>query len=700
MPADEDPLGLEEGEQAWSMPLGIDGEVGLPLRYVDDETEAQASLASLSGALTNALAGERVVSRVGAIHVKDNSWANRYQRHLDRDGEDQPEQETSWWRVAVVTWLIVVLGAALVGFISELDRDLETAALASVRFAAFPFIGGGLLLFLVWLMVRGKDFTPDLEDIERMRRKAGRHAYDAALEIVVILPSGSRIERAEELADALIDAYRWYEVVGNKRTFKSGRLRSVKAIEPAAIWKFSSKPTVLGAEEISGLWHLPDAELLARSIDLAVPMIAGGEGALVGVTTGSDAGRPVHFPDRQFERHTFFLASSGMGKSTLMQHIVEHKLRLKAEGRDDTAIVVIDPHADLIEAILPLVPEEVIGMTKLIDLGNAERLPGINLLDAHIFGHRERVVDALLGMFRAQWEYWGPQMERYMRLGLTTLHAANGRRAPDEQHTLLDLRRLLTDAGHRRWVLGDVSETYIRTLWDAYEREGSSARDERLVPVTTRLDAYSLSRPALAVLGQSRSTVDIPSILEGGGVLLVNTASGTLGGQVGTLVGGAIVSLVESTVRGYERMAPQDRPRTLLVVDEAQAIVGIDYERMLSELRKYGLTMMIATQNLTRLKEISDSMQATVMSNNGTLVVFRISAEDARQMVGELGRDRVSEADIRALDDHEAYVSRDLDGKRQDSFRMKLELPQSGDPAIAARIRAAAKSYTTRIEDL
>ena len=217
-----------------------------------------------------------------------------------------------------------------------------------------------------------------------------------------------------------------------------------------------------------------------------------------------------------------------------------------------------------------------------------------------------------------------------MRLGLTTLHAANGRRAPDEQHTLLDLRRLLTDAGHRRWVLGDVSETYIRTLWDAYEREGSSARDERLVPVTTRLDAYSLSRPALAVLGQSRSTVDIPSILEGGGVLLVNTASGTLGGQVGTLVGGAIVSLVESTVRGYERMAPQDRPRTLLVVDEAQAIVGIDYERMLSELRKYGLTMMLATQNLTRLKEISDSMQATVMSNNGTLVVFRISAEDAK----------------------------------------------------------------------
>ena len=328
--ADRDPLGLDGGEQAWSMPLGIDGEVGIPLRYVDDETEAQASLASLSGALTASQAGERVVSRVGGRRVKNNSWANRYQRHLDRDGQDRPEQETSWWRVAVVTWLIVVLGAALVGFISELDRDLETAALASVRFAAFPFIGGGLLLCLVWLMVRGKDFTPDAEDIERMRRKTRRHAYDAVVEIVVILPSGSRIERAEELADALIDAYRWYEVVG-KRRFRSGRLRSVKAVDPAAIWKFGSNSTVLGAEEISALWHLPDAELLARSIDLAVPMIAGGEGALVGVTTGSDAGRPVHFPPRQFARHMFFLGQLRDGKIDLNATL--NRVQTASEGR-------------------------------------------------------------------------------------------------------------------------------------------------------------------------------------------------------------------------------------------------------------------------------------------------------------------------------------------------------------------------------
>ena len=287
-----------------------------------------------------------------------------------------------------------------------------------------------------------------------------------------------------------------------------------------------------------------------------------------------------------------------------------------------------------------------------------------------------------------------------MRLGLITLHAANSVRRPEQQYTLLDLRSLLTDSGFRRRVLSDVTEGYIRDMWDAYERENSRARDERLVPVTTRLDAYSMSRAARAVLGQSQSTIDIPHYLEAGRVLLVNTASGTQGGHVGSLVGGALVSLVETTVRGYEALEPNRRPRTLLVVDELQAVAGVDYEGMLSELRKYGLSMLLATQNLTRLKGISESMLATVMSNRGTLVVFRISAEDARPLVWELGRDRVSEADITGQDDHVAWVSRDLHGQRHPSFQLKLAPPRGGDPAIAARIRAETASYTNRLDDL
>ena len=401
VPAAEDPLDLQDGEEAWSVPLRVDGEQCLPLRYADDERDARNALASLVGALTAAQAGERVIARVGASRVKNSRWFDRYRHHL-LPAAAVPGKTTSWWSVVLKVWMAGIVAAAALGLVSTGDRGLE----AGVIWAALAFVGGGLLLLLVWLVVRRPPFSPDEEDLKRMRRKIVGHVYDSALEVVVILPLGGRIERASEVVDGLVDAYRWFEVV-DKRAIRRGRIRGRKMGYHSEIWNFGRGRTVLGAEELAALWHLPDAELRRRISGTAAALVGGGDGAFVGTTTGPDSGIPVHFPDGQLGRHMFILAGSGMGKSTLMQHIVEYKMRLKAQGRDNAAIVVIDPHSDLIDAILPLVPESLVETTRLIDLGNAVRLPGINLIDAHIFTHRERVVDALIGMFQAQWAYLG-----------------------------------------------------------------------------------------------------------------------------------------------------------------------------------------------------------------------------------------------------------------------------------------------------
>ena len=702
VPEDEDPLRLNTSEQAWSRFLHFEGEECLPLRAVENERDAHASLASIAGALTAAQAGESVITRTGASSRTKGSWFDRYRRYVDPDDDGRTSGGRSSFDLDFVAKLaaLFVLAAGGIGYWFGLSGGHEHALNVALIWAGIAV--GALVVAVVfglWKRFRGRSaFSPDAEDIQRMRWKSRRKVFDAVLEIVVKVPSGSRAERAGELADGLVDAYGWYEVVDKRRIRGGGRVRTVRKFDPSAIWNFGKHRTVLAAEEVAGLWHPPDRMLLARTRDLATSLASGGEGALVGTTTGSDAGGPVYFPDAQFNNHMFFIASSGMGKSTLMQHVISYKLAQKAAGQDDTAIVVIDPHADLIEGILPLVPENIIDKIVLVDLGNSERVPSINLLDATMFRDRERTVHALIEMLKRQWEFWGPQMERYLRLALTTLHAANCVREPEEQYTFLDLGSLLTDAGFRRRVRADVTDHSILDLWDAYDLE--AGREDRLVPVKARLDAYALSPSARAVLGQSRSTIDIPSILENGGVLLVNSASGTVGGQVGTLVGGAIITLVESTVRGYEQRAPEDRPRTLLVVDEAQAIAGIDYEAILSELRKYGVGMIMATQNLARLRQLSPSMQATVLTNQGTLVVFRTSGEDARQLVWELDRDRIREAAITGQNAFVAIVKRDINGQRHPVFQMRLRPPQLGDPDMADRIRAAAESYTIIVTDV
>ena len=116
-----------------------------------------------------------------------------------------------------------------------------------------------------------------------------------------------------------------------------------------------------------------------------------------------------------------------MGKSTLMHHIVAHKMREKAEGRDGDAIVVVDPHADLVGGLLQHVPESLIEQVRLIDLADERGAPGVNLLDTRIFSDRDRTADSVVRIAKGLWDQWGPRMQSILEQTVKTLHEANER---------------------------------------------------------------------------------------------------------------------------------------------------------------------------------------------------------------------------------------------------------------------------------
>ena len=133
-------------------------------------------------------------------------------------------------------------------------------------------------------------------------------------------------------------------------------------------------------------------------------------GALVGDTTAGKP-RPIRFPDDLLRRHHLYVARTRMGKSTLMHHLIVHKMREKAEGRDNDAIVVIDPHTDLVAGLMEHVPESFMDRVRLIDLSDETRAPGINLLDTRIFADRDRTADSVVRVAKGLWEQWGPRMQ-------------------------------------------------------------------------------------------------------------------------------------------------------------------------------------------------------------------------------------------------------------------------------------------------
>ena len=497
-------------------------------------------------------------------------------------------------------------------------------------------------------------------------------------------------------------AYRHFDNPAGAR-FKVGKVRPAAPdpdmLHPSGPGLFGGR-SVLGVREIACLWHPPGAgdetPLVERSGARALLPSAKGVrgGALVGDTTAGKP-RPIRFPDDLLRRHHLYVARTRMGKSTLMHHLVAHKMREKAEGRDNDAIVVIDPHTDLVAGLMEHVPESLLDRVRLIDLSDETRSPGINLLDTRIFADRDRTADSVVRVAKGLWEQWGPRMQSILEQTVKTLHEANEQVEAERQYTILDGLRLLSDAPFRTSVLSKISDPYLLEWWardfGSWHRQYKA---EALAPVQTRLSYYASSKRARAILGQRRSTIDMRETILDGGVLLVSTSQGTVGRDVAALVGASLLNLVDAVIREQGSLPLSRRRGALVVVDEMQSMPGVDYESMLSELGKFGASFVLATQSLAKLDDLSRTMRDTILANVGCLAVFQVAGNDARTLVWELGKDRVSEDDIVSLPVHHCYVRATVGKERMPAFSMMVRKPEEGEPDVAARIRAAASAYT------
>ncbi len=286
-------------------------------------------------------------------------------------------------------------------------------------------------------------------------------------------------------------------------------------------------------------------------------------------------------------------------------------------------------------------------------------------------------------------------MQSILEQTVKTLHEVNEQVEAEQQYTILDGLKLLSDDPFRNAVLKKVSDPYLLEWWardfGSWHRQ---YRAEALTPVQTRLSYYSSSKRARAILGQRRSTIDLRDTILQGGILLVSTAQGAVGRDVSALVGASLLNLVDSVIREQESVSLGQRRGALVVVDEMQSMPGVDYESMLSELGKFGASFVLATQSLAKLDDLSRTMRDTLLANVGCLAVFQVAGSDARQLVWELGKERVTEDDITSLPVHHCYVRATVGKERMPAFSMMVRKPEEGDPETAARIREAATAYT------
>ena len=698
---EDDPLRLREGEEAWGMTLRASGPEYVPLRtFRDDDLLDPGSdpMMALLAALSELNEGERIVTRL-KLNSLGPDWSQGYMEKAHRNPAPQTSesaQQTGLLQMDGVTMAVLGIGTliAVQGYLWVQSGEIWKAALLGAGSVLGLAVGG-------WIWHRWRKSRNRIYDPLLIREKVARMAFDAEVQVTAILPRGTRPQRARRLLDQVAAAYRHYDNPAGAR-FRVGKMRPVtpepQMLHPSGPGLFGNR-SILGVREAAALWHPPGAKdetpLVARSGAKMLLPTAGrvSGGAHVGDTT-SGTPRRIHFPDDLLRRHHLYIARTRMGKSTLMHHLVSHKMREKAAGRDGDAIIVVDPHADLVNGLLEQVPESLVSRVKLIDLADERGAPGINLLDTRIFADRDRTADSVVRVARGLWDQWGPRMQSILEFTVKTLHEANKQMDPDEQYTILDGLRILSNPVFRTKVLDKVDDPYILEWWaNTFYGWSRDYKADSLAPVQTRLSYYASSVRARAILGQSRSTIDLRETILDGGILLVSTSQGVVGRDVAALVGASLLNLVDSVIREQGRMPLEQRRGALVVVDEMQSMPGVDYESMLSELGKFGASFVLATQSLAKLDDLSPTMRDTLLANVGCLAVFQVAGSDARQLVWELGKDRVTEEDMVSLPVHHCYVRATVGKERMPTFSMMARKPDEGDPEMAARIRAAALGY-------
>ncbi|MEX1027072.1 MAG: hypothetical protein WD049_03555 [Candidatus Paceibacterota bacterium] len=333
--------------------------------------------------------------------------------------------------------------------------------------------------------------------------------------------------------------------------------------------------------------------------------------------------RAARIPAKLRPRHCYIAGASGTGKSTLLLNMIVQDIEA-GQG-----VGVLDPHGDLINAVLPRIPAHRVDDVILFDPTDEAFPFALNILSAADDRERERIVgETLMSLERYFPASWGPRLERILTFAIHTVLSV------DSNSTLDDVERLLIDNDFRYSIIERTTVPRYRQFWqDEFTKLPKNAVD----PVLNKLSVFLMSRTVCNIVCQRRCAIDFDDAINSGKILLGNLSTGLLTEKIANILGSFLVTKIVNAA--FRRATlPQDQRRPFyLYVDEFQNFVNmsVGFERVLSEARKYNLCLAgLANQYIGQL---SPTVRQAIFGNIGVMVVFRLGVEDANIAAREMG---------------------------------------------------------------
>ncbi len=502
------------------------------------------------------------------------------------------------------------------------------------------------------------------EELSQIENKMLKVGFEVVIRIVTKASDNLRSEQI--LQDA----------VASFKQFTTAHLNSLvylkKVTDPKKIYEEFKKrkiandnDDIFNIEELASVFHLPNISVETPNINwsrarkagppMNLPVIGAKD---VNVFAQTDyRGEKLQFGLKRNDRarHFYLLGKTGVGKSTVFKNMVIADI-LAGDG-----VCYVDPHGQDVEEILSYIPEHRIKDVVYFNPADVNHPVGFNLLELSDPAQRDLIADGVVEVFKKQFgDSWGPRLQYIMQNAVATCLEAQG-------VTLLAVLRILTDKNFRKFILKQVKDPILKKFWEeefAIMSTNSRLVTEAIAPIQNKVGRFISTAIIRNIIGQVKSTINLREIMDNRKIFLVNLAQGKIGEENCSLLGGMLITRLQSTAMERIDIPFEERRDFFLYVDEFQNFATESFAKVLSEARKFKLNLTMTNQYI---EQLPISVRNAIFGNVGSLGSFVVSQSDAHILANEFSP-VFSAEDLVNLESHAMYVKLCIDGMTSKPF--------------------------------
>lgn len=526
---------------------------------------------------------------------------------------------------------------------------------------------------------------PDEELLKILGAKLNKDSFETNIRLIVSTDSKIRSE------SIFLEMANSFAQFSSNKTNNFRLIRTKKGAFDELIYKYSfrlfddSQRNILGIEELTSIFHFPTPLTKTPNIKTVKSKVSvpptniPKEGLLLGYNIYREEKKDIHLKKDDRRRHMYVIGQTGTGKSSALSSMALQDIK-NGEGMG-----MLDPHGDLIDDILSKMPKDRIEDVVLFDPTNLERSIGLNMLeyDTRFPEQKTFIVNEMINILDKLYDLrqtGGPMFEQYARNALMLLMDD-----PNEVYTLMEVPKVLADADFRKRLLLKCKNFLVKEFWEKQaEQAGGEGALKNMVPyIASKFDNFISNDYMRPIIGQTKSTFNFREIIDGKKVFLVNLSKGRLGELNSSLLGLIITS--KMSLAAFSRVdIPEDQRNDFyLYMDEFQNFATSTISTILSEARKYRLSLVISHQFIAQLPE---EIRDAVFGNVGTIASFRVGAEDAQFLEKEF-EPIFNSQDLMNIDNFNFYIKMMIDGQTSKPFNIKTYPPERGNYDLAKDIK-------------